>query len=203
VIDPFPPFKGCIDFEFGLVKPYMQMENKEKLISLITEELKDSLESEETKSIIEQLHSADKEYFDKALAYNETIKGNVINALDLPYPQAYAKLLEVGSKPSNDVVSGMNEAILTAILTPALNLCYSIGTRGKSNFNAIRTAVGIYIIKAETGQLPDTIPAGSPKDLLSGKDFEYEKTSDGFILRCQGKDLSKDMFHEYEFKVAK
>ena len=40
-------------------------------------------------------------------------------------------------------------------------------------------------------------------DIGSGKDFEYKKTSDGFILRCQSKDLSKDEIYEYKFKVKK
>jgi hypothetical protein len=52
-------------------------------------------------------------------------------------------------------------------------------------------------------KLPDEIPADSPKDLFSGKDFEYEKTKDGFVFRCRGKDLFKDEIHEYEFKVPK
>lgn len=202
VIDPYPPFKSCMDYEFGMPRPYMQMEKKEELISLIPEWL-DSPESEEAISIIEKLRDADEEYFDKALTYNETLKGNVISALDMAYPQAYAILLEVGNKPAKDMELGINEAVVTAILTPALNACYSIGTRGQTNFNAIRAAIGIYIIKAQTGQLPDTLPAGSPKDLFSSKDFEYEKTADGFILRCRGKDLKKDKTYEWEFKVAR
>ena len=40
-----------------------------------------------------------------------------------------------------------------------------------------------------------------PKDLFSGKDFIYEKTDTGFTLRCQGKDLAKDLIYEYEFKL--
>jgi len=51
--------------------------------------------------------------------------------------------------------------------------------------------------------MTDEIPADSPKDLFSGKDFEYEKTKDGFVFRCRGKDLFKDEIHEYEFKVPK
>jgi hypothetical protein len=42
-----------------------------------------------------------------------------------------------------------------------------------------------------------------PKDLFSGKDFEYEKAADGFILRCQGKDLNRNEIYEYKFKVKK
>ena len=50
---------------------------------------------------------------------------------------------------------------------------------------------------------PVLAPAGLPPDLFSGRDFQYEKTKDGFVLRCQGKDLSKDKIYEYEFKVKK
>ena len=35
------------------------------------------------------------------------------------------------------------------------------------------------------------------------KDFEYKKTANSFILRCQGKDLGRDEVYEYEFKVKK
>jgi len=45
------------------------------------------------------------------------------------------------------------------------------------------------------------LPAGLPGDLFSGKDFKYKKTTEGFTLRCQGKDLSKDEIYKYEFKV--
>jgi len=44
-------------------------------------------------------------------------------------------------------------------------------------------------------------PEGLPKDLFSGKDFRYEKTADGFTLRCRGKDLDKNETYQYEFKV--
>ena len=59
------------------------------------------------------------------------------------------------------------------------------------------------MIRARTGKLPDSLPAGLPKDLFSGKDFIYEKTEEGVILRCQGKDMEIDEIHEYEFKVKK
>jgi hypothetical protein len=64
-------------------------------------------------------------------------------------------------------------------------------------------AIDIYIIKAKTGQLPDALPESMPKDLFSGKDFKYEKTKEGFVLRCRGKDLVKDKIYEFEFKVKK
>jgi len=47
------------------------------------------------------------------------------------------------------------------------------------------------------------LPEDTPMDLFSGKDFKYEKTKEGFVLRCQGKDLVKNKIYEYEFKVKK
>jgi hypothetical protein len=93
---------------------------------------------------------------------------------------------------------------LTNILAPSTQRIFSLATRYKTHNNAIKTAIEIYLIKAKTGKLPDVLPAGLPGDLFSDKPFIYEKTSEGFTLRCQGKDLSKDESpYEYKFKVKK
>ena len=84
---------------------------------------------------------------------------------------------------------------------PAFGQVRSLATRIRTHDNAIRTAVEIYMIKAKTGKLPEALPAGLPGDLFSGKDFEYQITDEGFILRCQGTDLSRDEVYEYEFGV--
>ena len=55
--------------------------------------------------------------------------------------------------------------------------------------------------KAQTGSLPDRLPANALKDPFSGQDYLYQKTAAGFMLRCQGKDLDKDQVYEWEFKV--
>ena len=64
-------------------------------------------------------------------------------------------------------------------------------------------ALDIHIIKVRKGKLPEKLPSNCPKDVFSGKDFIYTKTSDGFTLQCRGKDLSKNKFHEWEFKINK
>ena len=75
--------------------------------------------------------------------------------------------------------------------------------KARTHFNALKTALHLYVMKARVGRLPDALPEGMPKDLFSGKNFEYERTKDGFILRSQGKDLAKNKIYEYEFKVKK
>jgi hypothetical protein len=63
--------------------------------------------------------------------------------------------------------------------------------------------IEILLDRAGTGKLPNALPSGLPKDAFSGKDFEYEKTKDGFILRCRGRASDKDEINQYEFKLSK
>lgn len=50
-------------------------------------------------------------------------------------------------------------------------------------YNSTLVAVEVYLIKAKTGRLPATLPEGLPKAPYTGKDFEYEMTGEGFVLR--------------------
>ncbi|MHC4298103.1 MAG: hypothetical protein ACYS7Y_12450, partial [Planctomycetota bacterium] len=95
------------------------------------------------------------------------------------------------------------DATLTASLAPPWARIFSLSIRLKTHSNAIKTAIEIYMIKAKTGRLPNALPADLLGDLFSGRPFQYDKTADGFILRCRGKDLDKDETYKYEFKVKK
>jgi len=141
----------------------------------------------------EAFFKANKEYF---LDYLSTC----LTAVDLPYPQSYEQLEKLAKKPAIDSKKNP-DATMSSLVTPALSTILCIDLKIRTQFNAVKTALNLYIIRAKSGQLPDELPADLPKDLFSGKDFEYEKTKDGFVLRCQGKDLSKDKIYEYEFKV--
>jgi len=79
---------------------------------------------------------------------------------------------------------------------------YNIMIRNTANFKALKAAIEIYLIKAKTGQLPETLLDGLPKDPYSGQDFEYEVTSQGFVLRCRKKEIGEDKLREYEFFVV-
>ncbi len=89
---------------------------------------------------------------------------------------------------------------------------YNLKVRNMAQFNALKAAIEIYLIKAKTGQLPETLPDGLPKDPFSDEDFLYKITEKGFVLRCRAKDLfasrasrprksETDFIHEFEFKV--
>ena len=117
--------------------------------------------------------------------------------LETPYNQKQADTKHLRKDLLN------NPAFRALIIDHSLIEIYNLRVKCKTEVNAFRTAVELYLIRARTGKLPDSLPAGSAKDLFSGKDFIYEKTEDGFVLKCQGKDLEKDEIYEYEFKVKK
>jgi hypothetical protein len=93
------------------------------------------------------------------------------------------------------------DAVLTASLVPALGKVYSIEVKAQARANALRVGLGLLTAKAQTGSLPERLPANMLKDSFSGQDYLYQKTAAGFMLRCQGKDLDKDQVYEWEFKV--
>ena len=143
-------------------------------------------------------------YLKKSRDYYTKYMDSIVSIIQSgsPYAKTYQKLAEITDKPGNDQKK-RPEAMLTAALAPGVSKIYGGMVRGRTQANALRAAVDIYISMAKTGQLPNGLPSGLPKDLFSGKDFEYKKTKAGFTLRCRGKDLDKDKVQEYEFKVSK
>jgi len=176
--------------------PYINPESLPRLVNA----------SDDTREcILNYVRNADEQFCQKNLVYFNNYWSEIFSALKLPYLQAYNELKELGKKyleNYNDCQENP-DAIMTILLGPAWDKLYNDGIQSETFSNAVKTALEIYKIAAQTGQRPDSLPAGLPKDLFSGKDFEYEKAADGFILRCQGKDLSKDKIYEYKFKVKR
>jgi len=148
------------------------------------------------------IRNGDEEFFKASKEYLMEHLGSLLTAIDLPYPQSYERLVELGEKPGRESQKNPH-AILAGILAPAVHKVVCVDIKARTHFNAIKTALNLYIMRVKVGRLPDSLPVGLPRDLFSGKDFEYEKTKYGFILRCRGKDLSKDEVYQYEFKVKK
>jgi hypothetical protein len=115
----------------------------------------------------------------------------------MPYDQAHAEFERLASDFDPDDPA----SVAAGALLPALPRVLTLKVRSEAQANAMTVGVDLCLQRAETGKLPDALPAGSPKDPFSGEDFEYERTDDGFILRCRGKDLDKDTAWEYAFAV--
>ena len=195
--DKFPLLKDCIVHEGQVCAATMQKEKIQAIVKMTS----DGVTSDP--KIAERILSADDDFFKRNRDYwfksIDTYKTTLESGL--PYPQTYARLGELAEKIPQEADENP-DATLTAISLPAVDRIYNLAVRRRTHCNAIRAAIDIYIIKAKTGRLPDALPEGMPKDLFSGKDFKYEKTKEGFVLRCRGRDLSRDKIYEYEFKVS-
>ncbi len=186
-LSPARPLK----IEMEIVTDLMQMDNIEKLARILADS--------DEKKVAEIINAANEETLEKARRiYSEHVK-SALTALSSPmrYEQAHLKLEKLASNlDPNDPASAA-----TVAFVPALARILTLKTRAETHANAIKVAIEVLLRRAKTRRLPDALPAGLPKDLFSGKPFQYEKTADGFILRCQGKDLDKDETYKYEFKV--
>jgi len=151
---------------------------------------------------IEKIRNGDEEFFRASREYYSDFITSAQVALDLPYPQSREQIEQLSERAQKQAVNNP-ATILSAALWPAATRVFSLDVRSGTHSNALKAAIDIYIGRAKTGRLPDSLPAGLPRDLFSGKEFEYEKKKDGFILRCRGKDLDKDEIYQYEFKVPK
>lgn len=194
VTGKFPSLSSSLNRDMNTCMQDMTKERVEHILNTSGD-----IDSKEKAKIIRR---ADEKFFRANKQYFLAHKAALLSAIELPYPQSYEQLVRLKEKLSSDSKNNQ-DAILTEIFVPAIDRVLCLDVRCKTHFNAIKTAVEIYLIKARTGKLPDTLPDGLPGDLFSGKNFKYEKTDEGFTLHCQGKDLSKDEIYKYEFKVKK
>ena len=87
---------------------------------------------------------------------------------------------------------------------PSLTRTYVLSVRGEAEFAVLQSAIELYDILAQTGELPETLPDYFPKDPFTRLPFTYEITSEGFILSYVEQDSSDDVDGtpvEKEFKV--
>jgi hypothetical protein len=194
-----PSLKSVLKTESEIAVREMR---KEKLEDILDLESDNEILKKLPTGSLEKIKQGDEAFFKASKTYYTNFITTVQDILDMPYSEAYKQSEELTQKSIKDASTNPG-AIFAAIFAPSLTKLLSMEVRHKTSVNALNCALGIYAHKAGTGELPDEIPADSPKDLFSGRNFEYEKTKDGFVLRCRGRDLFKDEIHEYEFKVPK
>jgi len=121
----------------------------------------------------------------------------------MPYEQKYIRLENLAEQYQERAITNPEVILALQIRAQTLPDLYCIGTTHAALFNAVKAAIEIHLLKSTTGRLPEALPEGLPKDPFSGKDFEYNLTKEGFVLRCRVKDITLDDVREYEFKVQK
>lgn len=188
-----------MDFELAL----QSIRTNVKTLSWIRRKLAEGIADETTKKNVSNL--TDDELIVRAREPYEKYLNSIFPVIDsnMLYADKYAgihKLTEglkneYGSDPAaNQVIMACAEHVLKL---------YSLHVGDTARLNALMLALEIYYVRAKTDKLPEILPKGLPKDPYSGKDFDYEITKDGFILRCRVKPIDEREVRQFEFKVKK
>ena len=179
-----------LKIEIEIVNDLMRMDNIKKLAHALSESDKKK-EEEIVNKADEQTLARARRIYDEHMDSAMTILST-----PMPYEQAYSQLKQLTEDfDHNDPAS----SAASAFVAPLYKM-FAQRTTLETHANAIMAAIDILLSRAKTGRLPDTLPSGLPKDQFTGKDFEYSKTKDGFVLRCPGKEAK---VYRYEFKIDK
>lgn len=194
VAQKFPSVKTSINIDLRTCSQDITKDKTEYLLEMAGDDI-----PEDKRQLI---RNADEAFFEANKEYFLEYLSACLTAVDLPYPRSYEQMKKLAEKSETDSENNP-DSLLSMYFIPSLARVICLDVKAKTQFNAVKTALNLYIIRARTGQLPDELPEDMPKDMFSGKDFIYEKTADGFILRCRGKEFGKDEIHEYAFGVKK
>jgi len=197
--DAFPSVATAIAQESQLWAASMRKEQAESFLRT----LKDGDDPTKSESVAALIRDADDSFFERSRTHWLNSIAAMIDILKsgLPYAEICARLDALDTRLAGEAPDNP-DAILTALSLPATERVYMLATRLQTHFNALRTAIDIYAVRARTGRSPDSLPPNSPLDPFSGGPFVYEKANDHFILRCQAKEYpEKTEANQYQFKI--
>ena len=122
---------------------------------------------------------------------------------EIAYEQKLAYMQRIISKLTEaDDTDPVIKGILIIInMKEMINRQYPAYVEHQAYINGVKAAVEVYLIVAKTGQLPEKLPDGLPKDPSTGRDFIYEITDEGFALRCQDEKFLSRQSEKLEFKI--
>jgi len=141
--------------------------------------------------VLERAQQACDQYLQSALQ---------IMKADLPYREKHTRLQTMVDSLEERAVAGDPIAILSEA-PKVVELYHRLMVRNAVYDNLATTAIEILLVKARTGQLPRVLPPGLPKDLYTGRDFDYKPTRKGFLLGFDPDDLSRIRLRQFEFKT--
>jgi hypothetical protein len=141
--------------------------------------------------LLERAQQACDEYLQSAL--------QVMRA-DLSYQEKHAKLQEMVDSLEDRAADGDPIALLSDA-PKVVELYHRLLVRNAVYDNLIAAAIETCLVEAKTGHLPQTLPSRLPQDLYTGKDFKYERTGKGFVLRFDPDNVSRIRIRQFEFEV--
>lgn len=179
-------------FEIESVTELMQMKNIKELARMLA--------NSDEKKMAEIISKTDSKLLQNARQVYSERMNSMMEVLEtpMPYKQAYSQLTNL----AGDLDPSDQTATAARYFIPAINKVFSQKTWIETQDNAIKAAIEILLDRARTRKLANELPAGLPKDAFSNEDFKYERTKEGFILHCSGKDLGKNKLYQYEFKLS-
>jgi hypothetical protein len=119
---------------------------------------------------------------------------------DLSYREKHAKLQVMVGSLENRASDGDPIALLSEA-PKTVEIYHRLVVRNAVYDNLVAAAIEICLVQARAGQLPRALPPGLPKDLYTGKDFVYERTGKGFVLRFDLENLSRIQVRQFEFQA--
>jgi hypothetical protein len=117
---------------------------------------------------------------------------------ELPYKDKQARLKELESD-FHECVDRYEPAALLQFASTTVATYHEFAVKNAAMSNCMNVGVEVLLVQAETGQLPQVLPEGLPGDPFSGKDFGYERTERGFVLRFDPERVSGLRLREFEF----
>jgi hypothetical protein len=191
--DTFPSFVRALEIDFELSLQSMRS-NPDSLMRL-REHLAGNADDDSTRDEI--LSLTDEELITLIQEEDEDFFNTVFHVIDseMTYEEKSLEIQRL-SKIMENKYAGYSY-----VGTERIAEHYNLKVRDETQFNAIKAAVEIYLINAKTGQLPNSLPDGLPKDPYSGQDFGYEITKEGFAFHSQGEDFQGRGAQLLEFKV--
>jgi hypothetical protein len=188
-LTPVTPLK--VEMEIAL--NVMQVDKRDELLRIL------ETAEQKNKDMAKLLASADEATMEQARQFYSQYVTSALAILGgpTPYEQAHREL----TAPVPGTAADAPAAVIARFISPALASVLSAKTGVAASANATKAGLEILLLRAQTGRLPEVLPAGLPKDPFSGQDFEYKTTRNSFTLRCRGRDLAKDKTYEFEFKL--
>jgi len=119
---------------------------------------------------------------------------------DLSYREKHAQLQAMVDSLDDRASNGDPIALLSDA-PKVVEIYHRLMVRNTVYDNLVTAATEILLLEARTGQLPRALPPGLPKDLYTNRDFQYERTEKGFILRFDPDNLTRIQIRQFEFKT--
>ncbi len=133
------------------IKPALLGEGEAVLMFMAPEHIHTTIrtcvEDESTKKKLLSL-SADEEFLERNRKHFENYYANVIASFDMPYVEGYTAMKNLDQNLAKEAKNNP----LSTMLAPATHKIFSLKTRFETHDNAIKTALELYLIKAQTGK---------------------------------------------------